>query len=293
AIADDPCPPDVIGINHYLTSDRFLDHRSQLYPPRTHGGNGSQAYADVEAVRVLDPGPPGIAGAIEEAWERYHRPLALTEVHNGCSREEQLRWLVQAWSAAQAARRRGIEIVAVTPWALFGNQGWDTLLTGWGRYEPGAFDIRSDPPRPTALAGLVATLASQGAAPPLARGRGWWERDIRLQYAPVRGPVPVAPKTSPGTADDPPILITGATGTLGQAMAAACLHRGIPYRLTDRLELDMLDDGSVTEVLHRIRPWAVIDCCGWVRVDEAEEQVEECLAINAEGAARLAGACHS
>src|SRR5690606_8219073 len=173
-IADDPCPPDVIGINHYLTSDRFLDHRPQLYPPRTHGGNGSQAYADVEAVRVLDPGPPGIAGAIEEAWERYHRPLALTEVHNGCSREEQLRWLAQAWSAAQAARRRGMEIVAVTPWALFGNQGWDTLLTGGGRYEPGAFDIRSDPPRPTALAGLVATLASQGPAPPLARGRGWW-----------------------------------------------------------------------------------------------------------------------
>ena len=27
AIADDPCPPDVIGINHYLTSERLIDHR--------------------------------------------------------------------------------------------------------------------------------------------------------------------------------------------------------------------------------------------------------------------------
>ena len=24
-LADDPCPPDIIGIDHYLTSDRFLD----------------------------------------------------------------------------------------------------------------------------------------------------------------------------------------------------------------------------------------------------------------------------
>jgi dTDP-4-dehydrorhamnose reductase len=28
AIADDPCPPDIIGINHYLSSERFMDHRS-------------------------------------------------------------------------------------------------------------------------------------------------------------------------------------------------------------------------------------------------------------------------
>ncbi len=25
--ADNPCPPDVLGLNYYLTSDRFLDHR--------------------------------------------------------------------------------------------------------------------------------------------------------------------------------------------------------------------------------------------------------------------------
>src|SRR5690606_2235937 len=28
-IADDPCPPDILGINHYLTSDRFLDERTE------------------------------------------------------------------------------------------------------------------------------------------------------------------------------------------------------------------------------------------------------------------------
>ncbi|MDB5435523.1 MAG: dTDP-4-dehydrorhamnose reductase, partial [Phenylobacterium sp.] len=39
AIADDPCPPDVLGVNHYLTSDRFLDHRIGDYPPERLGGN--------------------------------------------------------------------------------------------------------------------------------------------------------------------------------------------------------------------------------------------------------------
>ncbi|HEX8555866.1 MAG TPA: family 1 glycosylhydrolase, partial [Sphingomonas sp.] len=70
AIADDPCPPDVVGVNHYLTSDRFLDHRLERYPPATHGGNKRTRYADTEAVRVLDPEPAGLAGALREAWDR-------------------------------------------------------------------------------------------------------------------------------------------------------------------------------------------------------------------------------
>ena len=78
AIAEAPCPPDVIGVNHYLTSDRFLDHRLSRYPRRFWGGNEFVRFADVEAVRVLQPGPDGLAGALEEAWSRYRRPLAVT-----------------------------------------------------------------------------------------------------------------------------------------------------------------------------------------------------------------------
>ena len=37
---DHPCPPDTIGANYYVTSDRLLDHRVELYPAETHGGNG-------------------------------------------------------------------------------------------------------------------------------------------------------------------------------------------------------------------------------------------------------------
>jgi dTDP-4-dehydrorhamnose reductase len=76
-LADDPCPPDVIGVNHYLTSDRFLDHRIQRYPAHVRGGNGRQQFADTEAVRVLSPPPPGIAGVLQEAWERYRIPRCI------------------------------------------------------------------------------------------------------------------------------------------------------------------------------------------------------------------------
>jgi dTDP-4-dehydrorhamnose reductase len=51
-IADDPCPPDIIGINHYLTSDRFLDHRIRRYPASAVGTNGTRAFVAVEAVRT-------------------------------------------------------------------------------------------------------------------------------------------------------------------------------------------------------------------------------------------------
>ena len=39
-LRDGIAPPDVIGINHYLTSDRFLDQDAQRYPPEFAGGNG-------------------------------------------------------------------------------------------------------------------------------------------------------------------------------------------------------------------------------------------------------------
>ena len=67
------------GVNHYLTSDRFLDPRLERYPDDRHGGNGSDLYADVEAIRVMVPGPDLIAGAIDEAWKRYGIPVAITE----------------------------------------------------------------------------------------------------------------------------------------------------------------------------------------------------------------------
>ncbi len=88
---DNPCPPDIVGINYYVTSDRFLDDRLGRYPTHLHGGNGRQRYADVEAVRVLPESIAGPQTLLHEASERYGLPLAITEAHLDCTREEQAR----------------------------------------------------------------------------------------------------------------------------------------------------------------------------------------------------------
>jgi dTDP-4-dehydrorhamnose reductase len=292
SMVEAPCPPDIIGINHYLTSDRFLDHRVERYPEWVRGGNGRIAYADVEAVRVLEPAPRGLRTAIADAWERYRLPIAITEVHNGCTREEQLRWLREAWETAEELRTEGVDLRAITIWALFGSSGWNTLLTCPGVYEAGAFDVSGGAPRMTAIGKLAAALAKAEPLHPASAGPGWWRRDIRLHHPSVPRPAPIRehlPCEQPG--DRAPILITGATGTLGRALAAACRHRDLSHVLTARAELDLADPCSIEAALERYRPWAVINAAGWVRVDDAEAEPAACLAANAAGAAALAQAC--
>ena len=80
------CRPDVIGLNHYLTSDRFVDDRLERYPEAVLGGNGREPYADVTANRVAGRPSAGFAGALRDAWHRYQAPVAVTEVHNGSTR---------------------------------------------------------------------------------------------------------------------------------------------------------------------------------------------------------------
>ncbi len=184
---DGGAAPDLLGINHYVTSDRFLDHRTSLYPARLRGGNGRDAYVDTEAARMdLPPQATGWEARLREAWQRYGRPMAVTEAHLGCDDEdEQVRWLTEAWQAAQVLRDEGADIRAVTAWSLFGAMDWDSMLRhDRGRYEAGVWDVREDPPRPTRLAAAVASLACTGRfeSPALAKP-GWWRRDDRFHVA--------------------------------------------------------------------------------------------------------------
>jgi dTDP-4-dehydrorhamnose reductase len=301
---DNPCPPDVIGVNHYLTSERFLDHRSANYPAHTIGGNGMHTYADVEALRVLEDGAAGFEPLLKEVCERYDVPVAVTEVHNGCTREEQLRWLMEAWTAAERVRARGAPIEAVTAWALLGSYDWDSLVTlDRGHYEPGVFDLRAPEPRPTALAKLMRELAS-GKQPdhPLLEAPGWWRRPERLIFGFCHSSAPRGRRNirrarvesinaKPQRSAAKPVLITGKTGTLGRAFARLCDQRGIPYRLLGRDELDIADPQSVTEAFRRVDPWAVINTAGYVRVDEAEHDRDRCFRENTAGPELLARYC--
>ncbi len=182
-LASGEAAPDLIGINHYVTSDRFLDERLHLYPRHLHGGNGRSSYVDTEAVRAgISEDEIGWRPRLREAWLRYGVPLVLSEVHLGCDDPaEQLRWLMEAWDAAQDLRRENADIRALTVWALFGLVDWNSMLRRRdGHYERGVFDRRTDNGS-TLLAGAVRALAREGSfddhrlVTP-----GWWRRQERM-----------------------------------------------------------------------------------------------------------------
>jgi dTDP-4-dehydrorhamnose reductase len=289
--------PDLLGINHYVTSERFLDQRLTRYPLVFHGGNGRHVYADVEAVRVCSEGVAGPKAIMREVWDRYRLPLAITEAHLGCTREEQLRWLNEIWHAAVQVREDKVDVRAVTAWAAFGTYDWNNLLTtNSGSYEPGVYDLRSPTPRETVLAGFIETIASgKEFDHPTLDAPGWWHRLDRLSYPPVtrRGQEissSVRSVKKSGEASRP-LLITGATGTLGQAFARICEKRGLAYHLLSRAQLNIADQASVTAAFKQYEPWAVVNAAGYVRVDEAEANAAICRRENVTGPACLAKTC--
>lgn len=179
---DHPCAPDVVGVNYYVTSDRYLDHRTDLYP--LDRGSSEGAFVDVEAVRVRSQGISSFGSAIMEAWERYGIPVAITEVHLGGPVREQIRWAEEAWAGAIEARQCGAKCVALTFWALLGSFYWNSLVTCEnGHYEGGVFDVSGGCPVPTALAEVVSQMA-EGKPPehPALSRPGWWRDRSRICF---------------------------------------------------------------------------------------------------------------
>lgn len=282
---DHPYLPDIVGINHYLTSDRYLDEDVSGYPPDAIGGNGRDSYADVAAVRAPVPAAErGLGPRLREAWERYRLPLAVTEVHAGCTREEQLRWLAEAWTSTKAARANGVDVRAVTVWALLGAVDWSSLLRDrHGHYESGVFDVRSNPIRRTALADAVEKLAAVGDFDhPVLDVPGWWHRPQRLHRP--------TPEPRIDTFGVRRILIIGRNGRLGQAVARIADRRGIAYALLSRKEIDIASRSSVAATLDCIKPWAVVNAAGYPRLPVALRDPARCRRENTTGAAVLAAA---
>ncbi len=274
-----PCPPDTIGANYYVTSDRLLDHRLDRYPPESIGGNGRQRYADVAAVRGDPPMASGFESVIERYFMRYGKPVALTEVHIACTREDQLRWLHEAWSGMKAASERGIPARALCVWSLLGAYDWSRLVTlDRGDYESGVFDLRASPARPTALSTAVKQLATTGKIQhPLLDHAGWWNRQTNGKASRSRR--------------HKRLLLLGPTGTLGSVLVRRCTHRGIDVVALGRGEVDITSAADVGRAIGASQPWAVINATGFVDVDGAESNVDTCMAVNGSGAALVAKAC--
>ena len=290
---DNACPPDIIGVNYYITSERWLDHRVERYPESHRTNYRGIPHADIECPRVLATPTPGIGPLLQETWDRYGLPVAVTEAHIDANREDQLRWLVEIWNAAKKVQQGGADIRAVTVWALLGSFDWNCLVTECkGYYEPGPFDVRGPQPRATAVATLMRELASgRPLSPPVLQGQGWWRRPGRFLAKPVATRTAVADIAERGafrSTFPQPILITGATGTLGRAFARICERRNLAYHVLTRQEMDIADPASVEAAIVRFKPWAIINAGGYVRVDDAEGDIQRCMRENAHGPTVLA-----
>jgi len=290
---DNACPPDIIGVNYYITSERWLDHRVERYPESHRTNYRGVPHADIECPRVLATPTPGIGPLLQETWDRYGLPVAVTEAHIDANREDQLRWLVEIWNAARKVQQVGADFRAVTVWALLGSFDWNCLVTECkGYYEPGPFDVRGPQPRATAVATLMRELASgRPLSHPVLQGQGWWRRPGRFLAKPVATRTAVADIAERGafrSTFPQPILITGATGTLGRAFARICERRNLAYHVLTRQEMDIADPASVEAAIVRFKPWAIINAGGYVRVDDAEGDIQRCMRENAHGPTVLA-----
>ena len=182
---ENPCPPSVVGVNHYVTSERCLDENLSAYDARMHSTNGRHHYVDTEIVRAAPEQRLGVKKLLLQVWERYGLPIVVTEAHLGDCVDEQKRWLGEVWQQAEAAKLAGADVQAVTVWALLGLYDWPCLLTRReDRHEPGAFDVRSGRPEPTGLADMVRQIAAgRPVASLVPPGLGWWETPAKVYEA--------------------------------------------------------------------------------------------------------------
>jgi dTDP-4-dehydrorhamnose reductase len=176
-----------------------------------------------------------------------------------------MRWLHEVWQVGLRARRDGIDVRAVTTWALLGSYDWNSLVTReTDHYEPGAFDVRSPVPRATALAGMVRALANDGRFEhPVLATPGWWRRGgatLGARRAAADG--------------ERSIVIIESDGTMARTLADACECRGLAHASLDYAELDGEPGESIEHMLETHRPWAVI-------------ATADCSDALAEGCARL------
>ena len=87
------------------------------------------------------------------------------------------------------------------------------------------------------------------------------------------------------------ILITGSKGQLGHDLMNEFDKRGVEYIGVDVAEMDITDAKACRQVITEAKPDAVIHCAADTAVEAAEDKVERCRKINAEGTKNIAEVC--
>ena len=277
---ENQCPPDIAGFNYYVTSERYLHKGGKPeFNNNNTGGNKFEKYEDTDAVRKIKLS--GLENLLTEAWQRYQLPLALTEVHMSCTREEQLRWFKEAWDICKKLKKGNIKIVGITAWSLLGAYDWNSLLTkSENSYESGVFDITGNKLRRTALFSMINSLSVNGDyTHPVLEQKGWWHRSFLPHNSHFNN------------CGGAPILIIGCNGTLAVAFSTICNQRALVHQALSSSQLDVTDTEQINKAISKYKPWAIINASGYVKVDDAEFNKDLCFSLNAYAPAHLASLC--
>ena len=87
------------------------------------------------------------------------------------------------------------------------------------------------------------------------------------------------------------VLVTGVKGQLGYDVVNELTKRGIEAVGVDIQDMDITDAASVEKVIGEAAPDAVIHCAAYTAVDAAEDNVELCRRVNADGTQNIANVC--
>lgn len=87
------------------------------------------------------------------------------------------------------------------------------------------------------------------------------------------------------------ILVTGANGQLGYDVVKELTGRKSDCMGVDLDDFDITDAGATERFIANYHPDAVIHCSAYTAVDKAEDNVELCRKVNADGPANIAKAC--
>src|SRR2546422_1042432 len=87
------------------------------------------------------------------------------------------------------------------------------------------------------------------------------------------------------------ILITGAGGLVGRAVAEHCTDAGDQIVSLGHADLDIADQREIDATFDRERPDVVVNCAAWTDVDGCELDPERAQTVNARGPEFLALAC--
>ena len=89
------------------------------------------------------------------------------------------------------------------------------------------------------------------------------------------------------------VLITGASGQLGFDAVKVLREQGVDCLGVGSKELDVTDRDAVLRVFDTYRPDAVLHCAAYTKVDQAEDEANLCMRVNADGTRNVALACRA